>query len=81
MLHLVEAIQETIPSSFGVYNMAVTEAYNEPEANPVLSGSPSTVGTILVNKDECVFGTLFGNALSGHFKNLKYDCYKTPNGD
>ena len=31
--------------------MAVTENYIEPEANPVLSGSPSFVGTILVSKD------------------------------
>ena len=59
--------------------MPVTEAYVEPEPSPTLSGAASIISTILVNKDECVFGTLIGNGFSGYLKNRVYTCFLNEN--
>ena len=61
--------------------MPVTEAYVEPEPSPTLSGAASIISTILVDKNECVFGTLIGNGISGFFRNKSYSCAIKENTD
>ena len=68
-IYQLDTTQDTIPSAFGSFTMPVTEAYVEPEPSPTLSGAASIISTILVDKNACVFGTLFGNGLSGYFNN------------